>query len=76
MIPNSHPLLPNSGRLLVLVSEECCPVHNAEIQVICFRIQPLFSGEAVLLFGPGGHHLGSVCNARWAPIALAEQLHA
>ena len=56
MPPSGHPLLPNSGRLLVPVSEGCCRVHNANIQGIHVKIQPLFPGEAVLLFEPGGHH--------------------
>ena len=62
MLPNGHPLLPNSGRLLVPVSEGCCRVHNANIQVIHVKIQPLFPGEAVLLLEPGGRHFGGVCN--------------
>ena len=62
MPPNGHPLLPNSGRLLVPVSEGCCRVHNANIQGIHVKIQPLFPGEAVLLFEPGGRHFGGVCN--------------
>ena len=62
MPPNGHPLLPNSGRLLVPVSEGCCRVHNANIQGIHVNIQPLFPGEAVLLFEPGGCHFGGVCN--------------
>ena len=70
MPSNGHPLLPNSGRLLVPVSEGCCRVHNANIQGIHVKIQPLFPGEAVLLFGPGGRHFGGVCN-RWGPIAFA-----
>ena len=37
MLPNSHLLFPNSGRLLVPVSEGCCRVHNADIQVIPVR---------------------------------------
>ena len=65
MLLSGCSLLPNSGRILVPVSEGCCLVHNANIQVI----QPLFSGEAVILFGPGYRHLGlgGVCNARWDP---------
>ena len=62
MPPNGHPLLPNSGRLLVPVSEGCCRVHNANMQGIHVEIQPLFPGEAVLLFEPGGPHFGGVCN--------------
>ena len=62
MPPNGHPLLPNSGRLLVLVPEGCCRVHNANIQDIHVKIQLLFPGEAVLLFDPGGRHFGGVCN--------------
>ena len=34
MPPNRHPLLPNSGWLLQPVSEGCCRVHNANIQLI------------------------------------------
>ena len=56
------PLLPNSGRLLVPVSEGCCRIHNANIKGIHVKIQPLFPGEAVLLFEPGGRHFGGVCN--------------
>ena len=37
-----HPLLSNSGRLLLAVSEGCCRVHNANIQGIHVKIQPLF----------------------------------
>ena len=62
MPPNGHPLLPNSGRLLAPVSEGCCRVHNANIQGIHVKIQPLFPGEAVLLFEPGGRHFDGVCN--------------
>ena len=62
MPPNGHPLLPNSGRLLVPVSEGCCRVHNANIQGIHVNIQPLFPGEAVLLCEPGGRNFGGVCN--------------
>ena len=79
MPPNSHPLLPNPGRLLVPVSEGYCRVHNADIRGIRVKIQPLFPGEAVLLFGPGGCHLGGVCNAdeggsHW-PNGTTEYLH-
>ena len=71
MPPNSHPLLSNSGRLLLAVSEGCCWVHNANIQGIHVKIQPLFPGEAVLLFEPGGRHFGGVCNTDGGPIAFA-----
>ena len=60
MPPNGHPLLPNSGRLLVPVSEGCCRVHNANIQGIHVKIQPLFPGEAVLSFEPGGRAILAV----------------
>ena len=63
MPPNGHPRLQNCGLLLVPVSEGCCRVHNADIQAIRVKIQPLFPGETVRLFGLGGGHLGGVCNA-------------
>ena len=31
VLPNDHPLLPNSGWLLVSISEGCCWVHNANM---------------------------------------------
>ena len=73
MLPNDYPPLPDCGRLIVPVSEGCCRVYNADIQIICVKIKPLFFGEAVLLFGLGGRHLGGVCNARREPIAFTEQ---
>ena len=44
-----------------------------DIQGIRVQIQPLFPGEAILLFGPGDRHLGGVSNARLGPIAFAER---
>ena len=71
MPQNGYPRLPNCGRLLVPVSEGCYRVHNANIQGIHVKIQPLFPGEAVLLFEPGGRHFGGVCNTDGWPIAFA-----
>ena len=70
MPPNGDPLVysqpPVDYLYLCPVSEGCCRVHNGDIQAqgirVKLKIQPLFPGEAVLLFKPGGRHFGGVCN--------------
>ena len=52
-VPNGHPLLPKSYRLLVPTSDGCSRVQNADIQVIWVKIKLLFFGETVVFLGPG-----------------------